>query len=74
MSNTQVVKLNATVNYACGCCHQVTKISFNGEDWLRWQEGELIQVAMPYLTSDERELMISSVCGTCFDAMFADCE
>jgi hypothetical protein len=74
MSNTQEVKLNATVSYACAKCHQVTKISFNGEDWLRWQEGEYIQEAMPYLTTDERELMISSVCGTCFDAMFADCE
>ena len=72
MSNTQAVKLNATVSYACGCCHQVTKISFNGEDWLRWQEGELIQVAMPYLNADERELMISGICGTCFDAMFAE--
>lgn len=47
-------------------------ISFNANDWQRWQEGELIQVAMPYLSDAEREMMISEICETCFDAMFPE--
>ena len=47
-------------------------ISFNANDWQRWQEGEFIQEAMPYLSDAEREMMISKICETCFDAMFPE--
>jgi len=40
-------------------------------DFIRWEEeGELIQNALPYLSADERELLISGICGGCFDKMF----
>ena len=42
----------------------------NLHDMGRWQNGSLIQDAMPYLSADERELLISGTCGTCFDKMF----
>jgi hypothetical protein len=74
MSDTQVVKLNASIAYQCGCCRQVQQVRVNANDWLDWQEGKLIQEAMPYLNADQREIMISGTCGACFDAMFADCE
>ena len=31
-----------------------------------WQEGELIQNALPDLTAEERELLISRYCNKCF--------
>ena len=31
------------------------------EQWTKWREGMLIQDAMPNLTADEREFMISGV-------------
>lgn len=37
------------------------------EDVRRWHEGALIQNALPYLTDDEREWLISSMCPKCFD-------
>ena len=72
MSNTQLVKLNTSIAYGCNRCGGVTHIRFNANDWLDWKEGKYIQEAMPYLNADDRELMISGTCGTCFDAMFAD--
>ena len=34
------------------------------------ENGALIQDAMPYLSADDRELLISGTCGACFDKMF----
>ena len=62
MSSTTVVN--------CIQCHQPQHIEARTADLDAWIGGELIQVAMPYLTADEREILISGVCGTCFDDMF----
>ena len=65
-------RLNVSVNTQCRSCGECQKISFNANDWQRWQEGEFIQEAMPYLSAAEREMMISEICETCFDAMFPE--
>jgi hypothetical protein len=38
----------------------------------RWQSGDYIQDALPMLSADERELLISGICGHCFDTMFCE--
>jgi len=38
----------------------------------RWVNGVHLQDAMPQLSADERELLISATCGSCFDRMFGD--
>ena len=53
----------------CGRCKQIVEIVCKIEDFRAWKNGELIQRAMPYLTADQRELLISGVCGKCFDKM-----
>ncbi len=40
------------------------------EDYKAWENGKVIQDAMPYLTPGEREVLISGTCGSCFDKMF----
>lgn len=35
-----------------------------------WKTGTLIQRAMPNLSADQRELLISHTCGKCWDRMF----
>lgn len=40
-------------------------------DFKEWESGQPIQSVAPYLSEDERELLISGVCGKCFDDMFA---
>ena len=54
----------------CIQCGEAQHIEARTADLDAWIGGELIQVAMPYLTADEREILISGVCGTCFDNMF----
>ena len=35
-----------------------------------WQSGAMIQDAMPNLTPDQRELLITQTCGDCFEDLF----
>ncbi len=41
-------------------------------DFFKWQEGELAQNAFPYLSADEREMLISGVCPKCWAKTFGE--
>lgn len=56
----------------CKNCTARIVLKFNASDYRRWKEGALIQRVMPYLTPDEREILITGVCGKCFDEMFSE--
>ena len=56
----------------CLCCGETFPITAAPEDVINWQSGQLIQEAMPYLNPDERELLISKTCGSCFGEMFGE--
>ena len=56
----------------CQRCGTTVHISVLQPDFEKWQGGELIQDAMPYLSPDEREILISGTCGPCFDRMFGE--
>ena len=58
----------------CQQCGTTVHISVLQPDFEKWQGGELIQAAMPYLSPDEREILISGTCGPCFDRMFGEGE
>lgn len=60
------------VKTTCPICHCDTYIMVDAEEYARWQAGELIQVAMPGLDADEREMLISGICPVCWDDMFGD--
>ena len=47
-------------------------MSVNPENVKSWRNGEYIQDCMPYLAMDERELLMSGICGECFDGMFLE--
>ena len=51
----------------CGESHAV-EVDFDGFE--AWQNGELIQRALPELSPTEREQLISSLCPKCQAKMF----
>lgn len=54
----------------CGARH-VVKVPKIG--YMLWRSGQaLIQDALPELSDDERELLLSNICPRCFDAAFAE--
>ena len=72
-----MVKINykeVCVITACPFCGHANEVEVNEMDYLDWQDGELAQVAFPYLSADEREMLISGICPTCWDEMFGSDE
>lgn len=54
----------------CPFCGHANFVEVNEDDYLDWQDGKLAQDAFPYLSADEREMLISGICPTCWDGMF----
>lgn len=61
------------LNRQCLFCSQSFSISVPVQDYLDWCERRKhAQEAFPYLSPSMRELIISGVCGTCFDSLFQE--
>jgi hypothetical protein len=55
----------------CSSCGREFPLVVNAEDYENWsRRGVFAQVAFPYLTPDERELLISQTCGDCWEKLF----
>ena len=54
----------------CNMCKIKYSVPATQAQIQKWRDGEYIQNAMPNLTADERELLISQTCGKCFDKLF----
>lgn len=68
-----MISIDSTIDITCRSCREVVPVSVSLEDYTRWQlGGGLIQNVMPYLSADDRELLISGTCSSCWDAMFGD--
>lgn len=53
-------------------CGRTQEINITEEQYKRWKAGEHLQDVAPNLTADEREILISGICGICFDKIFAE--
>ena len=56
----------------CRMCNSQNFVRVVESDFNAWRNGELIQNALPYLDVNQRELLQTQICGTCFDNMFSD--
>jgi hypothetical protein len=56
---------------SCVHCESEYILWVNEQDFLDWTSGVgYIQDKLPYLSADERELLISGTCGKCWNDMF----
>jgi hypothetical protein len=56
----------------CIVCKKVHKINVTTEQLHDWDSGTTIQDAMPNLSSSDRELLISGICGRCYDEILRE--
>ena len=63
-----------TLTTYCPFCGATNYVLVREEDYIAWQNGELAQIAFPYLSTDEREMLISGICPACWDEMFGSDE
>ena len=59
------------VGNRCPMCQKMNSVEVYKADFEKWRNGELIQVAMPYLSADDREIIKTGICPTCWDRMFS---
>ncbi len=63
-------KLDYKIKKTCPFCGKTTIITVNKNDYDKWQEDTLIQRAFPYLSADEREVLITGMCYDCQAKVF----
>lgn len=54
------------VNVKCPFCGKEYTVRVPEEGYNRWQAGELIQLAMPTVSPEDREALISGICENCW--------
>lgn len=65
---------NTTIQATCNMCKTDHYFEATEHQLDRYRSGEHIQDVFPNLSAGERELLISGVCGTCFDKLFSGFE
>jgi hypothetical protein len=64
--------MTATICVECPSCNKVSEVIAPVDGFRRWQAGEFIQDALPELSAEEREILISGICPECWDEMFPE--
>ena len=54
----------------CPFCGHVHEVTVDAIDYLAWETGTPAQYAFPYLSADEREMLISGICPECWARTF----
>ena len=63
----QMAEERILIGCICVCCNSNTApFHVYPDDLEAWQNGKLAQDAFPYLTDDQREILISELCPACF--------
>lgn len=60
------------ITRTCPICGKAANVTVRAADYKAWQAGVLAQDIFPYLSPDEREMLISGICPTCWGDMTAD--
>ena len=64
---------NVVVEVTCPFCGKVSVLTLPTDGYTAWKlNGVLVQDAFPALSAEDRELLISGICPTCWDGMFPD--
>jgi hypothetical protein len=61
-----------TIEVACRLCGTPHRVIVSEDEYAQWKGGAHAHVAFPYLDADEREMLISQTCGTCWHKMFGE--
>lgn len=60
------------VETTCPICNQTYAIMVYTDDFYAWKHGKSAQDAFGYLSAEDREMLISGICPSCWDDLFAD--
>ena len=72
VNEREIIVMRIDVEIICPFCGANHAVEVNLAQYEAWQNGELIQNAMPDLTPTEREQLISSLCPKCQAEIFGE--
>ena len=72
VNEREVMIMRTNVAIICPFCGANHAVEVNFAQYETWQNGELIQNAMPDLTFTEREQLISGLCPKCQAKVFGE--
>ena len=59
------------IETTCPFCGKTHEVTVDAIDYLAWEVGDVLaQNAFPYLSADEREMLISGICPDCWERTF----
>ena len=65
------VKDKQLLGKKCPMCKTMNYVEVNTEDVAIWEEGSRdIQDTFPYLSADDREILVTGICTKCWDKCF----
>lgn len=56
----------------CPICGKEWELIVSTDGYLAWKNGALIQQALPDMSNNEREMLISGMHGDCYDSLCTD--
>lgn len=62
--------MKISISTTCPYCHKKYIVNVEEQDYHDWTYKRLVQECFPYLSSAERELLISGTCKECWNKMF----
>lgn len=66
MNDFSVIGITRT----CHLCGTEKSFVLEESKYNAWRAGDLAQFVWPEMSDDDREMLISEICGKCFDNMF----
>lgn len=66
------VAVTVTHESTCPFCGAKQTIKVDATDYLLWRSGRCVQDVFHYLSVDDREILVSSICKSCWDDTFDD--
>ena len=63
---------SVVISMVCPFCGNEHTVEVSEYAFYQWQDGALIQNAMPTLSATEREQLISHICPACQDSLFGE--
>lgn len=63
---------NIAIERPCPHCDKIQTVTVPHESYRAWQFGMKIQDAMPTVSADDREILITGICPTCWDELFKE--
>ena len=57
------------IETTCPICHEAHTVMVYSDDFYAWKHGKNAQDAFGYLSAEEREMLISGICPSCWDEM-----